>query len=262
MNSVDRDDISSAFFVRGSGPPLLMIHGADADHRMFAALTERLAPHFTCIGYDQRDSGRTVSEAPSQYTIDDLADDAAAVIHAAGFERAHVYGTSFGGQVAQNLAVRHGRLVDRLVLGNTWRSGLRLVDINPEVAQTLDALRANRAANAAQIAAYFHPREYLEAHTAVIAGFGTTARDAAQQGRRKTLMTQVAAVELARIAAPTLVIAGQFDRLVRPAITLALLEHIPGSVGTVLQDAGHVPCVHRPDALARTIRRFLVTQLD
>lgn len=255
--TVWRDGVRHAFFVRGSGPPLLMIHGADADHRMFAALTDRLAPHFTCIGHDQRDSGATVAPEPTAYSVADLAADAAAVIEAAGFSSAHVYGTSFGGQVAQSLASNHPNRVERLILGNTWRSGLRLADINPEVARSLEALRADRAANAARIAAYFHPAPYLDSHPAVVAGFGTSARDAAQQKRRRALMAQTTGADLARITAPTLVIAGEFDRLVAPATTLALIEHIPSSVGTVLRGAGHVPCVHMPDELGERIRKFL-----
>ena len=241
---------------------MLMIHGADADHRMFGPLIDHLAPHYTCIGFDQRDCGRNIAEPGIRYTVDDLADDAADVIHAAGFDCAHVYGTSFGGQVAQNLAARLPHCVDRLVLGNTWRSGLRLADINPGVARALDALRADRAANAARIAAYFHPSDFLETHPAVVAGFGTTTRDAAQQARRRTLMEHVASVDLGRINAPTLVIAGQFDQLVAPRTTFELLEHIPGSIGTVLCGAGHVPCVHQPSELAHVMRAFLRSRSD
>jgi pimeloyl-ACP methyl ester carboxylesterase len=257
LKQVHHDGIYSAFSVSGEGPPLLLIHGADADHRMFDPLVERLANQFTCVAYDQRDSGHTWQESSSNYTTDDLSDDAAAVIRGAGFASAHVFGTSFGGQIAQNLAARHPDLVNKLVLGNTWRSGLRLVDINPQVAQTLDLLRVDRSANAAALAAFFHPAEYLVANQAVVEDFARPKRDAKQQARRQVLMSHVVGVDLAHIVAPTLAIASEFDRLVPASVTLELVQSIRDCKGAVLRGAGHVPCVHQPDALANLIRAFL-----
>ena len=60
-----RGEVRSFYRRGGSGPLLLLIHGAEADHGMFDALVELLAPRFTVVAYDQRDSGRTTNgDAP------------------------------------------------------------------------------------------------------------------------------------------------------------------------------------------------------
>jgi len=112
-------ELRIAFECQGDGPPLLLMHGAEASRQMFAELVPHLSKHFTVIGYDQRDCGET--EGPEHAsTLADLADDARQFIAALGLTRAHVFGSSFGGRVAQALALLHPGVVDHLVLGSTW----------------------------------------------------------------------------------------------------------------------------------------------
>ena len=116
---VQTGELRIAFDREGDGPPLVLMHGAEASRQMFAALVPYLSTHFTVISYDQRDCGET--EGPERAsTLADLANDAQQFIKAAGLERAHVFGSSFGGRVAQALALLHPRSVDHLVLASTW----------------------------------------------------------------------------------------------------------------------------------------------
>ena len=62
----------------GNGPALVLLHGAEGDHAMFDAFAAQLAPHFTVIAYDQRDSGGTRNPAVP-YGLGELADDLAAL---------------------------------------------------------------------------------------------------------------------------------------------------------------------------------------
>ena len=119
--------ISIAYAVTGAGPPLVLIHGAEADHTMFDQFVPFMASDFACIGYDQRDSGATINP-PEPYDVTDLADDAAGLIAALGHRKVHVFGTSFGSIIAQALAVRHPALVDRLVLSAAIRIGRSIAD--------------------------------------------------------------------------------------------------------------------------------------
>lgn len=103
-------------------PPLLNISGSGGDLRQ--ALPERspLNRHFDVVHYDQRGLGQTeIPEGP--YSMAEYADDAAGLIEEMGWRRAHVVGTSFGGMVAQEIALRHPHLVDRLVLNCTSPGG-------------------------------------------------------------------------------------------------------------------------------------------
>ena len=141
METIRANDTTIAFKRTGDGPPLLLLHGAEADHSQFDAFGALLAPHFTVIAYDQRDSGET-RNPPAPYGPAELADDAAALIKALGYERAHVFGTSLGGIIAQMLASRHPDCIDRLVLSSTFRPGTSLATINPEEFPKIAALRA------------------------------------------------------------------------------------------------------------------------
>ncbi len=111
------------FEFHGDGPPLLNISGSGNDLRRSPAAVLPLNKAFETLHYDQRGLGRT-SKPEAEYTMADYADDAAALIHSMGWASCHVLGTSFGGMVALNLAVRHPDVVDRLVLCCTSPGGV------------------------------------------------------------------------------------------------------------------------------------------
>jgi pimeloyl-ACP methyl ester carboxylesterase len=259
MRTIDANGTTIAFEQTGSGVPVILIHGAEADHSMFDAFGGLLARHFTVIAYDQRDSGATRNPA-MQYGLGELADDAAALIEALGFERAHVFGTSLGGVIAQGLAVRHPERVGRLVLSSTFRAGTPPLAINPEVFPRLAALRAGLPGTAAEIAGYFFPAEYIAAHPEVARIFSGNSRDEGQRQRRGAILAQPVDWDLAAIAAPTLVLAGAEDRLIPPAHTLALAREIANARTATMASVGHVATLQDPAAVARAVLAFLLDE--
>jgi pimeloyl-ACP methyl ester carboxylesterase len=235
---------------------VILIHGAEADHSMFDAFAALLAEHFTVIAYDQRDSGAT-RNPPAPYGIAEMANDAAALIAGLGHDRAHVFGTSLGGVIAQVLAARHPQHVDRLVLSSTFRAGTPPLAINPEVFPKLASLRAGLPGTAAEIATYFFPASHIAAHPEVIEIFTGSSRDAAQKQRRAGILARPVDCDLAAIVAPTLVLAGAEDRLIPPAHTLALAQEIAGARTVSIADLGHVGTLQDPRAVAREVLAFL-----
>jgi 3-oxoadipate enol-lactonase len=256
MPTLDANGTSIAFKQSGRGAPVILIHGAEADHSMFDAFGALVAEHFTVIAYDQRDSGAT-RNPPAPYGIAEMADDAAALIAGLGYDRAHVFGTSLGGVIAQVLAARHPRRVDRLVLSSTFRAGTPPPAINPEVFPKLAELRAGLPGTAAQIAGYFFPASHIAAHPEVVAIFAGNSRDAAQRQRRAGILARPVASDLAAIAAPTLVLVGAEDRLIPPAHTLALAREIAGARTVSITGLGHVGTLQDPRAVAREVLAFL-----
>ena len=88
--------VEVAYELRGSGSPLVMIHGAQGDQTMFTDLAGRFADKFRVLTFDQRGSG--LSEKPDMdYSIALLADDTAALMEQVGFSAAHILGVSMGG---------------------------------------------------------------------------------------------------------------------------------------------------------------------
>jgi 3-oxoadipate enol-lactonase len=113
MRRLEANGTTIVYARSGTGPPIVLMHGAEADHSMFAPLAAQLAKRLTVIAYDQRDSGDTRN--PEQpYTLEDMGDDAAALIEGLGIEKAHVYGTSLGSLIAQSLAVHHPERVEEI----------------------------------------------------------------------------------------------------------------------------------------------------
>ncbi len=120
------DGTELAVTIGGDGPPLLLIPGLGATRVVFDPLLPFLAPHFRVAVYDQRGIGAS-QEDPGPFTTEQLGDDGAAVLDGWGIERATVLGASFGGMVAQQLAVRHPDRVNALVLAATGPGSGHLV---------------------------------------------------------------------------------------------------------------------------------------
>jgi pimeloyl-ACP methyl ester carboxylesterase len=256
MRTIDANGTSIAYAQTGNGPPLLLLHGAEADHSMFDAFAPLLAPGFTVIAYDQRDSGATRNPS-SPYGFDDLADDAAALITALGHRRAHIFGTSFGGAIAQVLAARHPDRIDRLILSSTFRVGVPFPSINPEGFPGFVELRGRLPETLHEFAEYFFPREYIATHPEVLRIFTGNGRDVEQRQRRAAVMQKPVAVDLSAITAPTLVTVGADDRLIPPAHTLALAKDIKHASTAVIPETGHVGTIQNPQAVAKLVQAFL-----
>ena len=108
--------------IAGKGDPVLLIMGLGMASTAWWRTVPVLAKRLRVITFDNRGAGR--SDAPrGPYTLRQLAADAVAVLDAAGEERAHVYGFSLGGMIAQELALRHPERVSKLVLGATTPGG-------------------------------------------------------------------------------------------------------------------------------------------
>lgn len=109
-------ELSLYYEIVGTGQRLLLIPGTNADLRRMPRMIDGvLSRHFQVLSFDQRGLGR--SDKPDRaYTMGDYAEDAAALMKLVGWDQALVMGVSFGGAVAQELALRHPQRVQRLAL--------------------------------------------------------------------------------------------------------------------------------------------------
>ncbi|MBA4393912.1 MAG: alpha/beta hydrolase, partial [Desulfobacca sp.] len=116
-------DLEIYYELHGSGPRLLCISGTNGDLRRSPTIFEMpIARHFEILAYDQRGLGQT-SRPDNPYTMVDYAADADGLLQAMGWETCLVMGISFGGMVAQELALCFPHRVKRLVLACTSSGG-------------------------------------------------------------------------------------------------------------------------------------------
>ncbi len=229
----------------GDGPPLLNISGSGGDLRNARPERSPLNEHFDVVHYDQRGLGRT-SKPAGPYTMADYADDAAALIEAAGWDSAHIVGTSFGGMVALNLAILHPDRVDRMVLNCTSPGGSlpsfplhTLLDLDTEAAIELKlGLLDSRWDPGAD-----DPIPGLGSFYDVLIERMRAEPDP-EVARGSTLQLLARAEhdvsgKLGEIAAPTLVCAGEFDDQAPLVNAQALADGIDGAELQIFQ-GGHL----------------------
>jgi len=227
---------------RRSGPPVLMIQGLGADKHLWDLQRLALAPWYHTIALDNRGAGR--SDKPyGGYSLEQMADDAIAVLDAVGVERAHVVGASMGGAISQIVGIRHPDRVRSLVLACTacqhhqWRR--ELLSEWAETAQT-----RGMGAMTAQAARWvIGPRSFRRLSPAV-GWMGPLALSRPPHA----FAGQVAAIlaiddhlqsRLPEIDVPTLVIVGNQDILTPRGDAEYLAELIPTAELVVVSGAAH-----------------------
>jgi 3-oxoadipate enol-lactonase len=123
MATAQVNGIDVYYEIHGSGERVVLISGTGGDLRSDPGrATSLLAKNFEVLLYDQRGLGQS-GKPDVPYTMAQYADDAAALMTAIGWDRAHVMGISFGGMVAQHLVLRYPERVNKLVLACTSSGG-------------------------------------------------------------------------------------------------------------------------------------------
>ena len=237
-------------------PPLIFSNSLGTDFRIWDAVVERLAGRFRLVRYDKR--GHGLSEAtPPPYALTTHVADLTALVDHLGIEKAAIVGLSVGGLIAQGLAALHPERIAALVLSNTAHKIGNEAGWNERIA----AVNAGGLGAIADIVmqrwftpAYRRPDNadfvgYLAMFTRTpVDGYvGTCAsvRDADLTESTRALKV------------PTLCISGDQDGTTPPDIVRSMAELIRNSEFRVIADAGHIPCIEQPGAVADLIGAFL-----
>ena len=246
----------------GDGEPLLLIPGLGCTTTVYALNAPPLSKRFRVVVLDPFGAGR--SGTPAGLSMEMLADGAAAVLDAAGVASAHVLGTSFGGMIAQHVAIEHPARVRRLVLGCTTPGGERHVLPPPENIDTFMAATGVRdMAEAVRIRGRLnYSDDYFAAHEDEII-MRARADDVMPQ-TPAGLEAQLEAVRahdtfdgLRRIAAPTLVAHGSEDGLVPVENARTLAARIRNARLRVYEGARHVFFAERAGEFNDDVIAFL-----
>ena len=243
----------------GAGRRLLYLNGSGATLATSGLLLAPFAERFDLLAHDQRGLGAT-SIPPGPYAMADYAADAAALLDHVGWDTCAVVGISFGGMVAQELAVTHPERIERLALLCTSPGGdggasyplHELADLDP----------AERAAIATRILDTRFTPEWLADHAgdrtiaALMAARGSAERSAEQ---RRGEAEQLGARRhhdvwdrLSRVSCPTLVAAGRYDGIAPPSNAEAIAGRVAGAE-LRLYEGGHAFFVQDRSALPEVI---------
>jgi 3-oxoadipate enol-lactonase len=227
----------------GAGDPLLLIMGLGATLEWWHRLMPVLTPRYRTVVFDNRGAGRS-EVPPGPYSMPLMAEDAAAVMDAAGIASAHVFGASMGGMIAQELALNHPERVRSLILGCTACGGPQSVPAGKEVAAVLRARTTmTREDGMRAMAPYIFdastPKEVLAADMAIrLSSPMTNEGYAAQlQGIRAWSGTFD---RLPGITMPALVIHGETDLLVPPDNGRIIAQQIPRARLVMIPQANHI----------------------
>lgn len=266
MPTADVNGTTIYYEVDGLGPPVLVLNGAGFDSVLYRATLAPLAHHRSLVTFDHRGTGRSGRPDMQSLTVEQLADDAQALAQELELGPTTVLGHSFGGFVAQELALRHPGRVRNLVLvgtspglpGADEPAGAQDPPLPPELADLLSTPAADDRAAATKVEAIV--RYYLHrvdpAHLAPL--LATTTYAAAATNRLLSLRSGWSAVDrLGQVAAPALVVVGRHDVLTPPAQAERLASHLLGAELKVLESSGHLPWVDEPDRFAHLVGDWL-----
>lgn len=257
MNSVKRGALALHVADEGDpdGPALVFANSLGTDLRVWDAVLPLLPAGLRLVRADKRGHGLS-DDTPGPWSIADLAEDLAAVLDALNVRQAVVVGLSVGGLIAQSLADRRPDLVRALVLSGTapkigtaetWNARIEEIG-RGGIAPLADAI----------LERWFTPRFRAESPDfplwrnmllrTPVPGYAA----ACAAIRDADLTASTAALRL-----PVLAMVGDADGATPPDLVRAMAASIPGARFRLIADAGHIPGVEQPAAVARLIGDFL-----
>lgn len=267
MASVTANRITIEYEEQGSGEPLLMLMGLGAQlidwPQPFVDMVS--ANGFRVIRMDNRDAGfsteftapalsmrqmataaLTGKKPPTEYTLSDMAADAAGLLDALGIESAHVVGFSMGGMIAQALAIEHPARVRTLasMSSNTGsrRAGRPKVAMLMKAARLPDPTLENAVEMGVSMWRLIAGPEFDEAEARAM-GAAAIARSFRPTGPGRQTAAILAGPDrtkgLAKLRVPTLVVHGMVDPMVQPSGGLATAKAVPHSRLLMFNDMGH-----------------------
>jgi pimeloyl-ACP methyl ester carboxylesterase len=269
-------DIELYYEEHGSGVPLLCIMGFATDSMGWLLQVPEFSKRYRTIVFDNRGVGRS-SKPSGAYTIHEMADDAAGLLDQLDVDRAHVLGLSMGGMIAQELVLRHPHRVRGLVLAATFpepdvateeQRKVLFTQMGGSITEGGEMKIDFTAMNPMlffqnMLPLVFSPAFIQNELPKLISLFSGALQYGfsieAIMGQMQAIMAHKATDRLAQIAAPTLVLTGDADRLISPANSDVIAEGIPGARLVRLPGGTHGFNFEMPDAFNRSVLDFLAT---
>ena len=224
-------------------PPLVLLHGGgDTIQTSFARILPALAAERQVIAFEQQGYGHTADIVERPFTFQQSADDTAALLQHLDIEKADLFGFSNGGTIALQVAIRHPKVVRKLVLAST------LVNRDGAYPWLWEAMANATLENMPQQL----QDEYLQ--VAPVPANLRLMHDKAAQRMRD--FKDIPADAIRSITAPALVVVGDAD-VIRPEHAVETFRLLPHAQLAVLPGTDHMQVTTRTAWLVPMIRAFL-----
>ena len=243
------------FTERGSGPPLLLVHGLMVSGEMFEPVIEHFAARHRVIVPDLRGHGRSRG-LPPPYTAAQLASDLAHLLDHLGIASTAVLGYSQGGAIAQQLVLDHPQQCDRLVLGCTYAFNMATPREWLEGHLAPFMIRFLGLRRLAKLAVSQSMLQMNEERASWLANLMTNQDRTLMLTAWRETMAFDSRERLREIRCPTLIIAGSNDRGVPIHHARMLHDGIPGSRLVVIDGADHALIWTHTDEFVRVTDEF------
>jgi 3-oxoadipate enol-lactonase len=241
-----------------NAPVVTLSHSLATDLSMWDPQMDALRARYRVLRYDTRGHGGTDAPAGA-YTLDQLADDASALLAALGIARTHWCGLSMGGMIGQTLALKQPQLFASLSLCDT--SSRIPAEARPLWADRIKVAGAQGMEPLVEptLARWF-TAPFRERRKDVVGGVATMIRTTPPQGYAGCCHA-ISALDLtdriSAISLPTLIVVGEDDQGTPVAASKVMHEKIKGSELVIIPSAAHLSNLEQPDQFTAALTRFL-----
>lgn len=269
------NDVKINYEVRGEGKPLILIIGLGGPKLGWLLQIPMLQESYKVVSFDNRGIGKS-SKPAGPYTTEMMAEDTVGLMNHLGIERAHIYGVSMGGMIAQELAINYPDRIEKLVLGCTLA---RVKEINEEHSDTSkqkvdeeDLTRTNfreildsGELDFGDLIGFLAPLTYNYRLFNFFMRFSKIFGKIPQRlfpvegflGQLEAVQSHNTMDRLQEIRAPTLVIAGDADNLVPPICSDIIAERISGSKLVKIEGGSHAYFIEKARESVEPVLDFL-----
>lgn len=261
------DGVELFYRVSGAGAPLLLIHAANTDSRMWDRVARGLSQHNRVVRYDMRGMGRSQG-GPESYTV---VADIDAVFEECGVDACTVVGTSAGGACALEYALARPHRVAGLVLVSAGLFGVEIPESEAhrrDSSRLAEAVAGGDAEAMAEVYAEMWldgpgqaPERVTAATRELFLAMARTAFERRAEFRFPDLASPPAAERLDEIDCPTLVVDGELDYEESCAFATFLAGKIRGAERVSLPGVAHLPPLEEPESFTRLLEAFLASRV-
>ncbi|MEW6400428.1 MAG: alpha/beta fold hydrolase [Chloroflexota bacterium] len=265
MPKIKANGIELYYETHGTGRPLVLISGIGYSWWQWHKMVPFLAEHFQVITFDNRGVGQSDKPA-GPYTAQMLAADTVGLLKELGIEKAIIMGHSMGGFIAQAITLDFPQAAEKLILCSTNFGGPRHVPVTEEAMKVLTDVSSDPLTRFKNGVAVSTAPGWVDKNPEMIqkwiewrvANPIEPAPYQAQLAIGLGLLPEAAAFEdkLHRINVPTLILFGEYDKVVPPANASLLAGKIADSKVTIFPDAGHFFPIEIPEAASRAVIEF------